>query len=50
MVRSRDRTWAEALRIAHARLEKLGWQYSDDDIAKVAATILKALDKEMAKP
>lgn len=44
----RDRAQAEALRIAHTRLEKLGWRYDTEDVGKEAAKILKALDKEMA--
>lgn len=40
----RDRTQAEALRIAHDRLEKLGWRYAHADIGKVAAEIIAALD------
>ncbi len=38
-----DRTNAEALRIAHAILEKLGWRYSAADVGKTAAEILSAL-------
>lgn len=44
----RDQTQAEALRIAHARLIYLGWRYDSAQIGKVAAEIIKAMDKEMA--
>lgn len=47
MSEDRDRTKAEALRIAHERLEKLGWKYAHIDIGEVAGKIIKALDKEM---
>lgn len=40
MDENRDRTQAEALRIAHARLEKLGWKYAHADIGKVAREII----------
>ncbi len=46
----RDRAQAEALRIAYARLMQLGWRYDDAQIGKVAAQIIKAMDKEMAEP
>lgn len=45
----RDRTQAEALRIAHSRLDKLGWSYTHADIGKTAAEIIKAMDKELAR-
>lgn len=48
MSETRDRAQAEALRIAHTRLEKLGWRYSLEDVGKEAAKIIKAMDKEMA--
>lgn len=42
-----DRTKAEALRIAFERLTQLGWKYSDGDIGKTAAVILKAMGREL---
>lgn len=43
----RDRTQAEALRIAHARLKELGWRYDNAQIGKTAAEIIKAMDAEL---
>lgn len=39
-----DETIAEALRIAERRLIKLGWRYRNEDVGRVAATIISALD------
>lgn len=47
-----DRAQAEALRIAHERLEKLeklGWRYKHADIGKVAKEILDAMEARDGK-
>lgn len=38
-----DETHAEALRLAKAHLEKMGWKYTAEDIGNTARTILAAL-------
>ena len=45
---SRDRTQAEALRIAYENLKRLGWTFSPEDIGKIAARIIKAMDAGQA--
>ena len=44
--RAGDEAIAEALRIAERRLTKLGWSYSDEQVGKVAAAIIAALDTQ----
>lgn len=41
----RDRTEAEALRIAYENLIRLGWKFSAEDIGKSARSIITALDE-----
>ncbi len=41
----RDRTEAEALRIAYENLIRLGWKFSAEDIGKSARAIIAALDE-----
>ncbi len=41
-----DETIAEALRIAERRLMALGWRYSTEEVGKVAAQIIAALDTQ----
>ena len=38
-----DRTTAEALRLAKAHLEKMGWRYTPEDIGKTARQIINAV-------
>lgn len=38
-----DRTTAEALRLAKAHLEKMGWKYSPKDIGTTAREIIDAV-------
>lgn len=43
-----DEALAEALRIAERRLNHLGWKYSEQDVGKMAAKIIEALDTKPA--
>ena len=43
---SRDRTQAEALRLAKAHLEKMGWKYTPSDIGATAKKILNAMEDQ----
>lgn len=43
---SDDHTKAEALRLAKAQLEKLGWEYTAHTIGATAREILKGLNGE----
>ena len=42
-----DRTRAKALEIAYARLCQMGWRFNHDDIGRVAAQIILAMDQEL---
>lgn len=44
-----DRTTAEALRLAKAHLEKLGWKYTPEDIGTIARVIIDAVKAEPPK-
>ncbi len=46
--RAGDSSIAEALRIAERRLIHLGWRYSDEDVGKMAAKIIAALNSDPA--
>ena len=39
-----DQTTAEALRLARAHLEKMGWTYTPEDIGKTARQIIDAVE------
>lgn len=41
-----DRTTAEALRLAKAHLEKMGWKYTPEDIGKTARAIIAAVNSK----
>ena len=45
-----DRTNAEALRIAHLHLIKMGWKFSPEDIGATAGRIIAALDAKEPSP
>ena len=45
----RDETEAMALKLAEKKLVSLGWKWDATQIGKVAAEIIKALDKGLAK-
>ena len=44
--RAGDEAIAEALRIAERRLLTLGWKYRDEDVGKMAAKIIDALNHD----
>ena len=45
----RDHTEAMALKLAEKKLQSLGWKWDATRIGTVAAEIIKALDKSLAK-
>ena len=42
-----DRTNAQALILAKAHLEKLGWKYGPDDIGECAARIVTEMERHL---